>query len=883
MSLSERYSPKEVEQGLYNWWKEQNLFKAEDRSTKPPFSIILPPPNVTGSLHIGHALGSTLQDILVRWKRMSGFNVLWMPGTDHAGIATQTVVEKQLAKDKTTRHQLGREKFLEKVWEWKESHGNQIVKQMERLGLSCDWQRFIFTLDPSVSEAVKKSFVSLYEKKWIYKGLRLINWSTKLQSAVSDLEVEHKDVKGSLWHIKYLLDNGKNFLEVATTRPETLLGDMAVAVHPEDSRYKNLVGKKVKLPLVNREIPILADEYVSKDFGSGVVKITPAHDFNDYEVGRRHSLESMNILNKDGSLNDRAGVYKGLTVIEARKKVLEDLKSQGLLIKEEKHTHSVGHCSRTGCVIEPFLSEQWFVKTKELAILARRVVESGSISFEPALWTKTYLHWMNNIEDWCISRQLWWGHRIPAWNCEECEHITVSEEDLTQCKNCKSEKIKQDEDVLDTWFSSALWPFSTMGWPNKTETQETFYPTDVLVTGHDIIFFWVARMIMMGMEFKKDIPFRTVYLTGLVRDSQGRKMSKSLNNSIDPIDVIEKYGADALRLSLASQSSGRDLKMSFQHIESSRNFINKVWNSARFTLSVLEGKDLKSPLKSSDLTAIDSWIICKLKKCEAQVHSQMTRFRFADATQVLYSFIWNDFCDWYLELAKPIVYGSGKTVSSHKVLFEVLRRILKLLHPFTPFVTESIYQKLPQVKGSLMIESYPTEESDSEFLSLASKDEALEIDTLCSVIASIRNIRGENRIPLKAKITGFVCSEGASFIKSLKKNEEMLKDLAGLKDCSFQPPKSLAKSAVSVVKTEGSPIQVIIPLEGLVNFNKEVDRLKKQLEKLEKEKKQIETRLSQKSFVENAPKDVVAKNKEDLSKLEEEMKSQKESLSRFLG
>ncbi|MCB0350064.1 MAG: valine--tRNA ligase, partial [Bdellovibrionales bacterium] len=550
MELSDRYSPKEVEARLYKWWNDEGYFKSQDQSSRPPFSIILPPPNVTGQLHIGHALNHTMQDILIRWKRMSGFNTMWLPGTDHAGIATQGVVERELAKEKMSRHDLGREKFVGKVWDWKKKYGDRIVEQMKYLGDSCDWDRFTFTLDDGVSKAVRHVFVELYKKGLIYKGTKLINWSPKLESALSDLEVEHKEIRGHLYHIRYKTEDGKSEVVVATTRPETFLGDVAVAVHPDDERYQKLVGTKVRLPIVGRLIPVIADEAVEKDFGSGVVKITPAHDFNDYEMGARHKLELINILNRDGTLNENGFAYKGLKTQEARKRILEDLAKSEDLVKEEPHQHSVGHCSRTGVVAEPLLSEQWFMKMDALAKPARSVVESGTIVFEPESWTKTYLHWMNNIKDWCISRQLWWGHRIPVWYCADCKHITAAEIDPAKCEKCSSHNITQEEDVLDTWFSSALWPFSTMGWPEDTETLKTFYPTDILVTAHDIIFFWVARMIMMGLEFKKDVPFRKVLIHGVIRDSEGHKMSKSLGNALDPVELIEEYGADSVRFTL---------------------------------------------------------------------------------------------------------------------------------------------------------------------------------------------------------------------------------------------------------------------------------------------------------------------------------------------
>ncbi|MFN9068576.1 MAG: valine--tRNA ligase, partial [Bdellovibrionales bacterium] len=753
-TLSDRYNPQEVEARTYAWWEAGGYFKSQDLSTKPPFSILLPPPNVTGFLHLGHALDHTIQDLLIRWKRMSGFNTLWLPGTDHAGIATQSVVEKELKKEGLTRHQLGRNVFVEKVWDWKNQYGNRIYSQMKKLGDSCDWDRATFTLDEGVSQSVKKVFVSLHKKGWIYRGKRLVNWSTPLESAISDLEVEHQQIKGTLFHINYALEDGSGFLTVATTRPETFLGDSAVCVHPEDERYKKLIGKTVLLPLINRPIKVIADVYVDKEFGSGVVKITPAHDFNDYKIGKSHNLDFINILEKNGLLNENAGPYKGLKVQEARKRIIEDLKNQNLLIKEEPHIHSVGHCSRTGAVVEPFLSEQWFLKMEKMAIPARRVVESGTIRFEPESWTKVYLHWMNIIEDWCISRQLWWGHQIPAYHCQSCSHVTVAETVPQRCESCGSEKIQHDEDVLDTWFSSALWPFSTMGWPNDTETQKTFYPTSYLVTGHDIIFFWVARMILMGLEFKGDIPFRTVYIHGLVRDSQGRKMSKSLGNSVDPVEMIEKHGADALRFSfLAHLYSGKDFKFSEQRLEGYRNFMNKIWNAARFGLSHLQdfkvpAEGVKALPRKSDLNVYDKWILACLKDVEKKVEESLEAERFSDAAQALYHFVWHQFCDWYIELSKPILTGpaSAERQATQLVFAQVLNRIVRLLHPFTPFISEEIYQKLPIRGQACVVDEYPTVLKDSALLDCGSSEAADEVEILKEVITAIRNIRGENRI-----------------------------------------------------------------------------------------------------------------------------------------
>ena len=841
--LADRYNPQDVETRTYKWWESSGYFKAQDKSTKPPFSIILPPPNVTGFLHLGHALDHTIQDLLIRWKRMSGFNALWLPGTDHAGIATQNVVEKELKKQGTNRHELGREKFVEKVWDWKNTYGDRITQQMRRVGDSCDWDRLTFTLDENVSKSVRSVFVNLYKKDWIYRGLRLVNWSGPLETAISDLEVEYKQVKGALYHIQYPLEDGSGHLTVATTRPETMLGDTALAVHPEDERYQHLIGKTVVVPLIQRKIKIIADAYVDKAFGSGVVKITPAHDFNDYKVGKTHKLDFINILDRKTLLNENAGPYKGMKVADARKKVIEDLKALNLLEKEEPHLHSVGHCSRSGAVVEPFLSDQWFVKTENLAIPAKRVVESGTIRFEPESWTKVYLHWMNIIEDWCISRQLWWGHRIPAWFCKSCDHITVAEIDPTQCEKCQSKDIHQENDVLDTWFSSALWPFSTMGWPEDTEMQKTFYPTTYLVTGHDIIFFWVARMIMMGLEFKRDVPFRTVYLHGLVRDSQGKKMSKSSGNSIDPMDMIEKYGADALRFNyLAHLFSGKDFKFSEQRIEGYRNFMNKIWNAARFALTNLE--DFKTPSEGvkalperASMSVFDQWIIFKLQEVEKDVDQSLEKNNFSEASQTLYHFIWGQFCDWYIEFSKQILSGpqSEERKATQLVMAQVLNRIMRLLHPFCPFITEEIYQKLPIKGTACIIDLYPTLRNDKEFLAFGSESANTEVDVVKEVITAVRNIRGENRLSPALKINVRLGVDSPGTQKILGNNRSAMMSLGRIADLVIGEVGNLSKCAVSTVNVQGLTVKVIIPLEGLVDFEEEIKRIHKTLEKLQKD------------------------------------------------
>jgi valyl-tRNA synthetase len=879
-TLSDRYNPKEVETKNYDFWLKNNFFKAEDVSTKPPFSIVIPPPNVTGSLHLGHALNHTIQDVLTRWKRMSGFNALWLPGTDHAGIATQMVVEKELLKQNIKRKDLSREKFLEKVWEWKEKYGSRILEQMKYMGAGVDWDRTRFTLDEGLSKAVREVFVKLHKDGMIYRGKRLVNWDTHLETAVSDLEVENEERNGTLWHLKYEIEGSKDFLTIATTRPETLLGDTAVCVHPDDERYKKYIGKKVILPLLGRKIAIIADAYVDQTFGSGVVKITPAHDFNDYEIGMRHKLEFINILNSDGTLNENAGPYKGLKVQNARKKILEDLTAKELLIKEQPHKLTVPICSRSGVIIEPYLSNQWYVEIKKLAGPAKGVVQSGAITFEPESWAKTYLHWMENIEDWCISRQLWWGHRIPAWYCGDCNHITVPEKDPTECEKCKSKNIKQDEDVLDTWFSSALWPFSTLGWPKETEALKTFYPTTVLVTGHDIIFFWVARMVMMGLYFVEDIPFRKIYINGIVRDAQGKKMSKSVGNTIDPMDIIEKHGADSLRYTLLSMiASGKDIKFSDQRLEGYRNFMNKIWNATRFSLSNLaDFKETKQSVPpKADLNLADKWLTFRLGQVETEIHDALDNYRFSDATNALYQFVWNDFCDWYLEYTKPIVYGdsTAEKKATQMVLAVTLNRIMRLLHPFAPFISEEIFQKLPIKSKSVCVETYPTAHNDEEWLAIGSKDAHFEFEILKDVITAIRNIRGENSIKPGVKMKVKLSPSDDKVQKILGENKPAIIRLAGLEDCEITKVTDLSKCAVALVQKGDHKVDVVIPLEGLIDFAAEITRLEKLIEKSQKELGSAEGRLRNENFVKNAPPEVIEKDKARI----EELKSQVSTLT----
>lgn len=892
-SFEKQYNPQKVESKIYQNWLDKGCFKADDVSSKPPYAVILPPPNVTGFLHLGHALDHTIQDVLVRWKRMSGYNTVWVPGTDHAGISTQSVVEKNLAREGISRVELGREKFVEKVWEWKNQYGDRIVNQMQRLGNSCDWDRLTFTLDEGVSKAVRKVFVSLYEKKMIYKGLKLVNWSPKLETAISDIEVEYKDVKGKLYHLAYPLEDGSGEMIVATTRPETMLGDTAVAVHPEDARYKSWIGKKLVLPLTDRKIPIIADEYVDQEFGSGAVKITPAHDFNDYEMGLRHNLPMINILNTNGTITAGYGEFSGLKTQEARKKIVEVLEASGVIKNIENHAHSVGHCSKTGVIAEPFLSEQWFLKMKDLAQPAIDEVEQGTTRFIPDNWSKTYMHWMQNIQDWCISRQLWWGHRIPVWTCGDCSHINVSETDLTSCTKCKSKNLIQDPDVLDTWFSSALWPFSTLGWPEETPALKTFYPTDVLVTGHDIIFFWVARMMMQGLEFKKDVPFKTVYIHGLIRDSQGRKMSKSLGNSVDPVEIIDSVGADALRMTLMSQlNTGKDLKFSDQRLESYRNFMNKIWNATRFAfgaadLEATAKKDFNDISSKSEITVFDQWIIFQLGEVIGRVDECLTQYKFSEAVQELYSFLWNDFCDWYLEFSKPTLYNKEDDFQAQRqatslILFQTLGRALKLMHPFIPFITEALYEKLPIKDSEMLVTSkYPTLENSKTWLAMGNLEAWQEVELLKQVITALRNIRGENSIPLGQEIPAHIVPQDKNSLKILTHHKSLLMKFCKLSELTFEPRPNLSKCAVTPLQFAGASVDVVVPLEGIVDIDEEIKRLQKAIEKVNKDINLLSNKLKNQNFIKNAPEELVESDKNLLKEAETKFRTLQDSLNRL--
>ena len=848
-NIEKVYDPKQFEQKLYRFWNENGYFSAKPNPDKKPFSIVIPPPNVTGQLHMGHALNQTIQDILIRYKRMAGFETLWVPGYDHAGIATQIKVEENLRKEEgLTRYDLGREKFLDRVWEWKEKYGDTIVNQIKRMGSSCDWDRARFTMDEGCSKAVRRVFVDLYNKGLIYQGSRIINWCPDCITALSDAEVEYEEKAGHFWHIKYMVKDSDEFVIIATTRPETLLGDTAVAVNPEDERYTHMVGKTLILPLVNREIPIIADDYVDKDFGTGVVKITPAHDPNDFEVGMRHNLEQIKVMNDDATINEFGGKYCGMDRYEARKQIISDLQEQGLLVKIEDHAHNVGQCYRCGTVVEPITSKQWFVKMGPLAEEAIKVVKDGDISFIPERFSKTYLNWMENVHDWCISRQLWWGHRIPAFYCDACGETTVSEEDITCCPKCGG-AIHQDEDVLDTWFSSALWPFSTLGWPDKTEDLDYFYPTSVLVTAYDIIFFWVARMIFSGMEHMKEKPFDRVFIHGLIRDEQGRKMSKSLGNGVDPLVVIDEYGADALRFTLVTGNSpGNDIRFSMDRVQASRNFANKIWNASRFVLMNLDIDRFELP---KTLRTEDKWILSRLNTVAKEVNENLERYELGIAVAKLYDFIWDEFCDWYIELVKPRLYGDNKDTDCQNVLCYVLSQTLCLLHPFMPFITEEIWQCLPHEGGSIMVSAYPQYTDSLSYL-----EEERQMSLIMTAIKGIRNMRAEMNVPPSKKAQVYIVTKESAFA-SAGVFFERLASAAGVQVCDTEA--GIPEDTVSVVTDSA---KIFIPLGELVDLKKELERLEKERANLETEIKRVEGKLANENFVKKAPAELVEKERQ---------------------
>ena len=865
-NLPKTYNPKTVEKRWYDYWLEKGYFAPAEDLTREPFSIVMPPPNVTGSLHLGHALDNTLQDILTRWRRMQGYSVLWLPGTDHAGIATQARVEESLAQQGISRHDLGREAFLEKVWEWKHTYGSTISNQLKMLGASCDWSRERFTMDEGCSRAVREVFVMLFEKGLIYRGDYIINWCPRCHTTISDIEVEHIESEGNLYYIKYPLQDGEGFLTVATTRPETMLGDTGVAVNPTDERYREYIGKNLILPILGRVIPVVADDFVDQEFGTGAVKVTPAHDPNDFEMGMRHDLPSVNVINQDGTMSDEAGPYRGLDRYECRRRIVEDLREQGYLLKVEDHSHAVGHCYRCQTVIEPMISKQWFVKMKPLAEPAIKRVLEGDIVFVPSRFTKIYINWLENIRDWCISRQLWWGHRIPVWYCE-CGEMICSREDPEVCPSCSSSALTQDPDVLDTWFSSALWPFSTMGWPEDTRDLARFYPTSVLVTGRDIIFFWVARMIFAGLEFMKEVPFYDVMIHGLILDGQGRKMSKSLGNGIDPIEVIEQYGADTLRFSLITGTTpGNDVRFYMDKVENTRNFANKVWNASRFVIMNMEDYE-RIKLVDSDFELADNWILHRLSVTNREVTRLLEQYELGEAARTLYDFIWDDFCDWYVELVKPRLYRPEKPRErkvAQNILVLVLKDILKMLHPFMPFITEEIFQHLPQPTASIMIEPWP--DNERFYRSQAEEDMRL----LIQVIRAIRNIRNEFNIPPGMKIPVQVVTADTEKAAKIMKNQDYAENMANLKEITVGGPQE--KRPLQALSAYLVDIEILVPVEGVIDVEKEIRRLKKELQATEQDIKRLESKLSNQGFISKAPAEVVerekARQKENLEKRE---------------
>ncbi|MFJ7663147.1 valine--tRNA ligase [Lysinibacillus sp. NPDC097162] len=862
ISMPTKYDPQSIETGRYEWWLQGKFFEAQPESGKEPYSIVIPPPNVTGKLHLGHAWDTTLQDILIRMKRMQGYDALWLPGMDHAGIATQAKVEAKLREDNITRYDLGREKFLEKTWEWKEEYAGHIRSQWAKLGLALDYSRERFTLDTGLSDAVKTVFVQLYEKGLIYRGERIINWDPAAKTALSDIEVIYQDVQGAFYHMKYPLADGSGYVEVATTRPETMLGDSGVAVHPKDERYQHLIGKTVILPIVGREIPIVADDYVDMEFGTGVVKMTPAHDPNDFEVGNRHNLERILVMNEDGTMNELAGKYNGMDRFECRKQIVADLQEAGVLINIEEHMHSVGHSERSGAVVEPYLSAQWFVKMQPLAdaSLELQKDEEGKVNFVPSRFENTYSRWMENIRDWCISRQLWWGHQIPAWYHNETGEIYVGKEAPADAENWT-----QDEDVLDTWFSSALWPFSTMGWPDEAnEEYQRYYPTSTLVTGYDIIFFWVSRMIFQGIEFTEQRPFKDVLIHGLVRDGEGRKMSKSLGNGVDPMDVIEKYGADSLRYFLATGSSpGQDLRYTTEKVESVWNFANKIWNASRFALMNMDGMTYDEIDLTGEKSVADKWILTRLNETIERVTSLAERYEFGEVGRELYNFIWDDFCSWYIEMAKLPMNGEDEAAkkTTRSILAYVLDQTMRLLHPLMPFITEEIWQHLPHEGESITVAAWPTVRTDLHFA-----EEADNMKLLMDIIRSVRNIRAEVNTPMSKKVPLYISAKDAATVAILEANKGYLEKFCNPESLTIGEGLEAPGQSMTAVVTGA---ELFLPLVGLINLEEEIARLEKELEKWAKEVKLVTGKLSNEKFVSKAPEALVNAEREKLADYED--------------
>ncbi len=882
--LDKGYEPQAVERKWYAYWEKEGLFAAKDQDPAPAYSIVIPPPNVTGVLHMGHALNNTLQDILCRYRRLKGDNVLWMPGTDHAGIATQNVVERQLAAKGIDRHQLGREQFIEAVWKWRAESGSAIINQLKALGASCDWQRERFTMDEGLSKAVRTVFVKLYEEGLIYRGLYITNWCPRCRTALSDLEVEHEELDGHLYHIQYPFSQGQGGVVVATTRPETMLGDTAVAIHPEDERYAALPAQSVILPLMNREIPIIRDPYVERAFGTGVLKVTPAHDPNDFEIGKRHNLPSIKVINDDGTMSDEAGGFKGLDRFECRKAAVKALEEKGLLVKIDPHKHGVGHCYRCKNIVEPNLSQQWFVKTKPLAEPAIEAVQSGKTRIIPEAWAKTYYEWMFNIRDWCISRQIWWGHQIPAWTCGACNELMVAMEAPAKCAKCGGTNLTQETDVLDTWFSSALWPFSTMGWPDQTALLKTFYPTSVLVTGFDILFFWVARMMMMGLHFMGDVPFNDVYVHALVRDEEGKKMSKSKGNVVDPLGLIDKYGADALRFTLTALAAlGRPIKLAPARVEGYRNFATKLWNAARFALMHLEQGYDGTPIDAAQLSLPDRWILSRLAKMTRQVSLALEEYKFNEAAGAAYQFVWHEFCDWYVEAAKPALYDENRPQArdaSRQVLWTVLRDILLVLHPFAPFVTEEIWDKLPGTQGSIMRATFPEGKAYLADSSAMTQAES-QMDLVMAAITAVRTIRGEMNISPAAKLQVTALSANEETRRALDQHKEIIINLARLE--SLATADAQAQRSPTAATAIAGDATLLVELKGVIDFTQELQRLEKEMAKLNKDLTAINNKLNNDSFLGKAPADVVAEVREKQTVLSEKQEKLSVTLARVRG
>jgi valyl-tRNA synthetase len=868
-NIPSKYNPKEFEEKIYQLWMDENCFKAEVNPNKKPFTIVMPPPNITGQLHMGHALDMTLQDVLTRWKRMEGFEALWLPGSDHASIATEVkVVEKIKKEEGKTKEELGRDEFLKRAWKWKDEYGGRIVEQVKKLGNSCDWSRERFTMDEGCNEAVKEFFVSLYKKGLIYKGNRIINWCPDCHTTLSDAEVEHEDTPGSYYYVKYpYADNSNEYFVVATTRPETMFGDVAIAAHPDDERYKHLIGRKVIVPLVGREIPIIADEYPDMSKGTGALKITPCHDPNDFEIGLRHNLEQINCMNDDGTMNEEAGKYNNMDRYECRKAFVKDLEDNGFMLKTEKTDHNVGTCYRCHNIIEPRVSDQWFVKMKPLAEPALQASTDSLVEFVPERFTKIYTHWLENIRDWCISRQLWWGHRIPAYYCQECGEIIVEKETPEKCTKCGSTNLKQDEDVLDTWFSSGLWPFSTLGWPNETEDLKYFYPTDVLVTGYDIIFFWVVRMVFSALEATGESPFKHVFIHGLVRDAEGRKMSKSLGNGIDPLEIIDQFGADALRFMLMTGiSPGNDTRFNNDKLESSRNFANKLWNASRFVLMNIEGDLINEATAKVNYKTEDKWIISRMNKAAKEVKENLDKFELGMAAQRVYDFIWNEYCDWYIEIVKPRLYGEENTDknTARFVLIKVLKDMLKLLHPFMPFITEEIWSYLPNTSARLVKSEWPLYKEEENFQEAESS-----MEFIMEAVRSIRNTRAEMNVAPSRKARAIFVPNKENISDYIQTGSKHFATLANITEVKIVEDKSLIDEDTASSVIDGT--EIYLPLSDLIDYEKEIERLEKEKAKLEGELQRVNGKLNNEKFISKAPDSVVNEEKEKLSKYQSMM------------